>query len=105
MSYGLIIAGQSHGVTANVNNCLCIFVMIVIKETGKILINTRSGTIRTYVTARMHSQCDDPLLTNYIVNVKLLELPAVKCCSRRGEWIIFALPSLSALITVDLRTS
>lgn len=39
MSYGLVIAGQSHGVTANVNNCLCIFVMIVIKETGKILIN------------------------------------------------------------------
>lgn len=54
MSYGLVIAGQTHSVTANGNDCLCIFVMIVmIKETGKILINiVPTQYVPIYVTTR-----------------------------------------------------
>lgn len=94
MSYGLVIVEQTHSVTANANDFPRIFVMIVIKETGKILINIARVYNTIYICyqrdrARMHSLMRRVRI-NYIVNVKLhelLHLPAVKSCSRRNERI------------------
>jgi len=49
MSYDLVIAGQTRSVTVNVNDCLCIFVIIMIKEASKNSHKYRLDTIHIYM--------------------------------------------------------
>lgn len=86
--------------------------MIVICGAGKPLINIVRREVPTCIAyARVHSRCNRvsvrfPAKSNYIIKRKTaaLELPtAIEGCTR--ERIIFALLSLSALITNDLQTN